>query len=236
MFSPHPAEVYEQIYRGRGNDRHAEARLVIDHIRRRFPSSDSLLDVACGVGAHLREFGRAFSHTEGVDTEEAVLDLARQRVPGVPYTQGDMRDFDYERTFDAVTCLASSIACLETVEDLVDAVRNMARHLAPGGVLVVEPWWFPDQFIDGYVGSDLVEGEGRRVLRMSHTVRKGQACHMDVRVLIGDSHGITEFTEIGILTLFTKEEYLRAFAETDCPAEYLPGAPTGRGLFVGVRS
>ncbi|WP_017611499.1 class I SAM-dependent methyltransferase [Nocardiopsis xinjiangensis] len=236
MFSPKLAEIYEEMYRGRGKDWDDEAQLVIDHIRRRLPDADSLLDIACGTGAHLKEFDRGFSHAEGVDVEEAMLNHARQRVPGVTFTQGDMRDFDCARTYDAVTCMFCSIAYLETVEDLTAAVWNMARHLEPGGVLVIEPWWFPEQFIDGYLRSDSCEGEGRSILRMSHTVRKGRASHMEVRFLVGDSGGISEFTEIDILTLFAKEEYERAFAEAGCPAEYFPGAPTGRGLFVGVRS
>ncbi|MBB6170788.1 SAM-dependent methyltransferase [Nocardiopsis mwathae] len=236
MYGEQLTQVYEEIYQSRGKDWGAEARLAIDHIKARAPKADSLLDVACGTGAHLSEFSAAFRRVEGVDIEENMLRAAKARVPDVLLTQADMRDFDLGRRFDAVCCMFCSLAYLPTVEDMRAAVRTMADHLVPGGVIVIEPWWFPEKFIDGYVAGDLARGDDRTIARISHSVRKGDATHMEVRFLVGDSDGITEFTEIDVLTLFTEDEYLSALADAGCPAEYLPGAPTGRGLFIGVRN
>lgn len=58
---------------------------------------------------------------------------------------------------------------------------------------------------------------------------------MELRYVIGEPSGITEFTEIELLSLWRKDEYLAAFADADCPAEYLESGPTGRGLFIGTR-
>lgn len=54
-----------------------------------------------------------------------------------------MRTFDLGRTFDAITCLFSAIGHAGSVEGLEAAVYTMARHLNPGGVLLVEPWLSP---------------------------------------------------------------------------------------------
>ena len=127
-----------------------------------------------------------------------------------------MRDFQLDTSYDAVTCLFVAINCLETVADLRSAIAAMARQLVPGGVLVVEPWWFPERFLDGYVGGDLVREEGRTIARVSRSTREGRATRMEERWMIGDATGIHEFTEVTMLTMFTRAEYEAAFTDAGC--------------------
>ncbi|MEU0989310.1 class I SAM-dependent methyltransferase [Streptomyces sp. NPDC005953] len=235
MYGQELAKVYEIFYRSRGKDWASEAEDVVRLVRERRPDAASLLDVACGTGAHLATFHERFAHAEGLEIAPPMLELARQRLPGVPLHPGDMRDFSLGRTFDAVVCMFCSIGYLGTVEEMRSAVRSMAAHLPSGGVLVIEPWWFPEDHVEGYVAGDLGREDGLTVARISHSTLQGRATRMEVRFLVGDVSGIREFTEIDVLTLFTKEEYTEAFTAAGCSVEYLPGAPTGRGLFVGVR-
>ncbi|QFU89744.1 bifunctional 2-polyprenyl-6-hydroxyphenol methylase/3-demethylubiquinol 3-O-methyltransferase UbiG [Amycolatopsis sp. YIM 10] len=235
MFTEQHADVFESIYRSRGKDWRKEALDIVAHIRSRFPEADSLLDVACGSGIHLETFAERFGHTEGLEIAEPMIRYAAKRLRDVPLHQGDMRSFDLGRTFDAVCCMFCSIAYLDTVADMRDAVRSMAAHLVPGGVLVVEPWWFPEQFIEGYVAGDLSREPDRTITRVSHSVRQGGKTRMELKFVIGEAGGLTEFTEIEILSLFTKDDYLSAFTDAGCSVEYLEGGPTGRGLFVGIR-
>ncbi|MER6165456.1 class I SAM-dependent methyltransferase [Streptomyces violaceorubidus] len=236
MYGRELADVYEEIYRSRGKDWGQEAADVARVITERNPGADSLLDVACGTGAHLGVFGQKFGVAEGLEIAEPMRRIAEQRLPGTTVHAGDMRDFRLGRTYAAVSCMFCAIGYLETVADMRSAIRSMAHHLEPGGVLVVEPWWFPENFIEGYVAGDLARAEHRTIARISHTTRKGRATRMEVRFTVGDATGIQQFTEIDVLTLFTKEEYLSAFADAGCSVEFLEGGPTGRGLFVGVRT
>ncbi|WNM31368.1 class I SAM-dependent methyltransferase [Streptomyces sp. Li-HN-5-11] len=236
MFSADLAEVYEMIYRSRGKDWTAEARDVAREIRARKPDAASLLDVACGTGAHLKTFGEVFQDTEGLEIAEPMRELAARRLPEVKVHAGDMRAFELGRTFDTVVCLFCAIGYLSEVEDMRSAVAAMARHLVPGGVLVIEPWWFPEDFIEGYVAGDLAQENGMTVTRVSHSTLQGRATRMEVRFVVGDRSGIREFTEVDVLSLWTKEEYLDAFRAAGCTAEFLPGGPTGRGLFIGTLS
>ncbi|AUS81210.1 SAM-dependent methyltransferase [Actinoalloteichus sp. AHMU CJ021] len=235
MYAANFAEVYELIYRSRGKSWAGEAEETARLIRARNPSASSLLDVACGTGAHLETFGTLFDHVEGLEIAKGMRTVARERLPGVSVHAGDMRDFDLNRTFDAACCMFNSIAYLTSVADMSDAVRAMGRHLAPGGVLVIEPWWFPERFIEGYVAADAGAEDGKAVVRMSHSTREGDSTRLEVRFMVGDADGIREFTQTSMLRLFTKDEYLEAFAAAGCPAEYLEGGLTGRGLFIGVR-
>lgn len=235
MYDAQLADVYETIYRSRGKDWSAEANDVIRLIRFRFPEAASMLDVACGTGAHLEIFADAFQHAEGLEISDAMRDLALHRLPDITVHRGDMSDFKLDRTFDAVACLFCAIAYLGTVERMRDAVRCMADHVVPGGVIVIEPWWFPERFIEGYVAGDLARGPDRTIARISHSTREGRATRMEARFTVADADGITAFTEIDFLTLYTREEYESAFTDAGCVPEYLEGGLTGRGLFVGVK-
>lgn len=237
MFNESHAEVYEVIYKsGRGKDYQDEARLVEKHVRELKPDARSLLDVACGTGAHLGPFNEMFSHTEGIDLSEAMLTLARKELDSsIPLHHGDMRDFDLGRKFDAVVCMFASISYAGDLDGLVAAIRTMADHLVPGGVLVIEPWWFSENFIEGYVNGDVTRRDGRVLTRISHSVREDGHTKMELRFVIADASGIRDFTEIERLALWTKEEYVAAFEKAGIPAEYHPGQPAGRGLFVAVK-
>lgn len=230
------AEVYELTYRHRGKSWEDEARDVTALVRSHRRHASSLLDVACGTGAHLAEFARHFAHTEGVEIAPAMRQRAVERVAASTAVHaGDMRTFRLGRRFDAVTCLFTSAAFLPTPADLTTAIRRMAEHLVPGGVLVVEPWYFPETFLDGYLGGDLVRMPDRVVSRVSHSVRRADATHLHVEWTVADASGISRFTELEVMSLFTREQYLAAFDAAGCDARYRSGWLTGRGLFVAVR-
>ena len=137
------AALYDAIYQGIGKDYAAESAEIIDLIRARRPDASTLLDVACGTGGHLEHLRTVFT-VEGLEASPHMAAIARTKLgPGVAVHEDDMRRFDLGRRFDAVTCLFSSIGYLRTPDELTQALTTMARHLVPGGVLVVDPWFFP---------------------------------------------------------------------------------------------
>jgi dTDP-3-amino-3,4,6-trideoxy-alpha-D-glucopyranose N,N-dimethyltransferase len=235
-YSRQHAEIYDFVFRSRGKDWSAEADHVTELVRSRFPEAGSLLDVACGTGAHLETFDKHFDHTAGLEISAPMREIAELRVPWIEVHAGDMRDFDLGRSFDAVCCLFCAIGYMRTTEELDAAIGCMARHLVRGGVMVVEPWWFPERSIDGYIAGDLAQEEGRVVARVTHSTRQGRATRMEVRYVVADANGIRQFTELEIVSLFTRDEYEAAFAGAGCRVEYLEGGLTGRGLFVGTRT
>ncbi len=75
-----------------------------------------------------------------------LLEVARKRTPSVLFHLGDMTDFDLSKQFDIVTCLFSSIGYVKTLDKLQYAMRSMVAHLKPEGVLVIEPWFTPENW------------------------------------------------------------------------------------------
>lgn len=237
MYGAEAADVYDALHSARGKDFLAEAAEVAQLIRSRAPAAASLLDVACGTGGHLRAFRELFDEVAGVDAAEPMLAVARARMPGTVLHHGDMRHFAMGRSFDAITCLFSSIGYLPTVDGLTAALRRFAAHLAPDGVVIVEPWWFPETFLPGHVAGDVVTVDGRTIARVSHSVRDGDWSVLTVHYLVGSTAaGVRHFAETHRLRLFTRAQYEAAFVAAGLTAEYLTRTRSNRGLFVAVPS
>ncbi|OOC57012.1 MULTISPECIES: class I SAM-dependent methyltransferase [Nocardiopsis] len=234
-FGPEHADVYERVYRARGKDWKAEARDVARRIRSVLPGASSLLDVGCGTGAHLEVLSGLFDRVEGLEISLTMRERSRRRLPSVPVHSGDMRNFGLGRSFDAVTCLFTSVNYVGGVPELRDAVRRMADHLVPGGVLVVEPWWFPERFLEGHVAGDLVREGDQTIARVSHSRREGRATRLEVHWTVAGPSGVSGFTEVEHLMMFTEAEYRAAFDLAGCDVDFHGTWLTGRGLFVGVR-
>ncbi|MCW2863874.1 MAG: Methyltransferase type 11 [Actinoallomurus sp.] len=235
MYGSGYAEIYDLIHSWwRGKDYDTEAAEVTEMIRARMPEASSLLDVACGTGIHLARFAESFDHIEGLDLSEAMLSVARRRMPAAELRQGDMRSLDLPRRFDAITCMFTAIAHQTEVE-LDETLRRFARHLNPGGVVVVDPWWFPETFIEGYVSAEVMTPDHRSIARVSHATREGDWSRMEVHYLVVDEKtGIRHFTEPYRHRLITRGQYEQALRDAGFTTEYLEGFHSGRGLFLGV--
>ncbi|WP_433136287.1 methyltransferase domain-containing protein [Actinomadura nitritigenes] len=231
------AELYDAVYEGRGRSYEADSRMLARHIRERRPGASALLDVACGTGRNLYYFATEFAHVEGVDLAEDMLRAARRRLPGVPLHRADMRYFRLGRRFDAVTCLFSSIGYMEDVGQMEAALRRFGHHLRSGGVLAVEPWYFPETALSGHVTADLVTAGERRISRISHVAVEGRLHRMTVHYLVGEPEsGVRHLTDLHLLSLFTRREYEAAFAEAGVTTVDLVDTGPGRpGLFIGVK-
>ncbi|MBE1469426.1 class I SAM-dependent methyltransferase [Kibdelosporangium phytohabitans] len=233
----HRAELYDVIYRGRGKDYQGDARDLVKLVKERNDTATSLLDVACGTGKHLRYFAEEFDRVAGVDLAEDMVRIAGDSLPGIPVYQADMSDFDLGSRFDAITCMFSSIGYLPGVSELDSALRSFSRHLNPGGIVVIEPWWFPERAISGHVVSDLVTEGDCTVSRISHAVLAGNAHRMDVHYVVARTgQGIEHFTDTHVLALFTREQYENAFVMAGLSVEYMTWDKPGPGLFVGSKA
>ncbi|KWX05222.1 SAM-dependent methyltransferase [Carbonactinospora thermoautotrophica] len=235
MYGEQLAEIYDLVYRGRGKDFAAEATEVAEIVRGSKPNATSLLDVGCGTGEHLVHLSKLFEHVEGLELSAPMRAIAQEKLPGVPIHAGTMDDFDLGRTFDAVTCLFSTIAYQPSTEGLHATARCLARHLVPGGVVVIDPWWFPERFCEGYIAGDVVRDEDRTVARVSHSTRRDGVSRVEAHYLVADSTGIRHFVDTQLITLFTREEYATALRTAGCDVEYLPDRLSPRGVFVGLR-
>jgi SAM-dependent methyltransferase len=228
------ARLYDPIYASIRDYPHEAAEL--DRlIQERRPGARTLLDVACGTGAHLEHVAGRYD-VAGLDLDPEMLEVVRERLPQASFHQGDMADFDLGRSFDAVVCMFSSIGYVRTEERLRSALAAMARHLHPGGVLAVEPWLSPDVWQDRHVGGVFVDEPDLKIARMNAARRDGNVSVVDFHYLVATPAGVEHFTELHELGLFTVEQHLAAFRAAGLEAEHDPEGPMGRGLYVAAGS
>lgn len=229
------AEFYDLLYTA-DKDYDREAELVAGLIRDRNAGARTLLDVGCGTGAHALGLVDQGFEVTGLDIEPAFVEIARSKCPDARFVTGDMRHFDLESEFDAVVCLFSAIGYALTLEGLADTLRAIADHLAPGGVVVVDPWFEPSQLTDGHITTTLGSDADTSVVRMSRTVIDGSVSTLEFEYLIGTAEGIERRTEIHRLGLFTEEDMTQAFRAAGFAVERIPKALRTRGIHVGVRA
>jgi len=213
----------------------AEAQTLVQLVQPHLHSSGKRwLDVACGTGKHIQYLADDFT-CSGLDLEEGLLAAARQRCPGLSFYQGDMRTFSLPESFDVVSCLFSAIGHMLTQEDLEKAVANMARHLRPGGVLAVEPWFRPADWHPGRAHMVTAELGEAKLVRANTSLPP-----VNERITVLDFHYLiatpqeTQYRREALELRLTEEAEMRAaFEKAGLTAAFEPQGITGRGLWLG---
>jgi SAM-dependent methyltransferase len=96
-----------------------------------------VLDIGCGVGAFLRLVTDRDARAFGLDASEALLEVARRRLPDADLRVGEMEALPYDdATFDLVTGFNSFFFA----NDIVAALREAGRVAKPGAPVVIQVW------------------------------------------------------------------------------------------------
>ncbi|MGA9721885.1 MAG: class I SAM-dependent methyltransferase [Candidatus Binatus sp.] len=223
------AELYDAIYHFKNYAHECEILRAVIAVAA--PGARTILDVACGTGNHDKFLKDKYA-VDGVDLNENYLHAARVKNPAGHYTCADMTDFDLATTYDAVTCLFSAIGYVRTADRMQSAVACMARHVKPGGVLVVEPWFTPDDWKPGASFIHAGEIGADKVCRMSLSGREGNLSVVQMQYLRSTATGIEHYSERLELGLFTRDEMTRAFESANMDVRYDTEGLMGRGLYI----
>jgi ubiquinone/menaquinone biosynthesis C-methylase UbiE len=225
------AAIYDIIYAFKDYERASDQLRAL--VRARFPEARTLLDVACGTGRHLEQLQDSY-RVEGIDVNADLLRVAAERLPDVHLHEADMTDFDLGRRFDVVTCLFSSIAYVRTQSNMSRAIAQMARHLNPGGLLLVEPWFTPDTFWVGRLTANHASQDETKVSWMYVSDIKERISVLDIHYLVGSHSGVQCLRETHELGLFTIAEHEDAMTTARLKHEYDAVGFFGRGLHIGT--
>jgi demethylmenaquinone methyltransferase/2-methoxy-6-polyprenyl-1,4-benzoquinol methylase len=92
------------------------------------------LDVATGTGDLAIELSSRGAQVVGLDFSERMLELAREKAPGIEFVQGNALELPYaDASFDAVTVGFGA----RNFSDLQSGLGELARVTRPGGRVVI---------------------------------------------------------------------------------------------------
>lgn len=163
------ADVYDQYYSA-----YDPAAVVA---LKTFAGNGRALELGIGTGRlalPLNETGVAIS---GIDASEAMIRQLRAKPGGsaIPVVIGDFADVEVDGQFAVVFVVFNTFFNLPTQADQVRCFQNVAAHLAPGGVLVLEVF-VPDlgRFRDGQDVRLITQGESEVRIDVSQVNRVEQ--------------------------------------------------------------
>ena len=110
------------------------------------------LDAACGTGRHAEYLGSLGHTVIGVDSSPEMLAIARAKIPGGEFREGDLHDLPVpDQHVDVVVCALA----LTHVPELAPVLTEFVRVLRPGGHLVISD----SRGLLGYIGSPVIKAD-----------------------------------------------------------------------------
>ena len=159
------AGYYDKIYEKLDHKNESEfIKLVVD--KHGGSEGNLLLDIACGTGRHAYFLKNDFK-IMGVDINEEMLKIAREKVHDVEFITGDMKKLDLGRKFDAIICMYSAINYNVIFEELKLTLKNFYDHLNDKGVLIFDMGINKENWTEGNVSVDTIVDKDLKLARIS---------------------------------------------------------------------
>ena len=130
-------EIYRRVAREFDRDRGKALieRPYLDAVISQTAERAEILDLGCGCGEPIAKYFIEGGHSvTGVDSSPAMLEMCRERFPSQTWIEGDMRNLELARTFDAVIAWDSFFHLTE--EDQRQMMPRFASWCRPGGALL----------------------------------------------------------------------------------------------------
>jgi SAM-dependent methyltransferase len=131
------ARYYDADYRHYDDD----LQLIVDLAQL---EGEQVLELGSGTGRALLPVAAAGRKVTGVDGSPALLSIAAEKVKHahlagqIRLVHDDLRTFQLEQHFDFAYCVSNTLMHLTTQEDQLAVLTNAARHLRPGGLLLID--------------------------------------------------------------------------------------------------
>src|SRR5512138_2025268 len=121
-------------------DWEGEIDFYLDFAQQAKERGEPALEIACGTGRVTLQLARKGMDVVGLDLDEEMLKVARQKSEGVPnvgWVRADMRSFDLGQKFGLIYSPGHSYQFMCTPEDQVRALESFKHHLTPDGILII---------------------------------------------------------------------------------------------------
>ena len=141
MTDANPFDRLARYYDWEHHDYDVDIPLYLDFARR---TGGPILELACGTGRLMVPLLQQGERVVGIDSSGPMLERARQTIgrAGLARTatlhQADVRTLDLGERFQLAIFGLDSFGLLLTIDDQVQALQRIHRHLEVGGLLVMD--------------------------------------------------------------------------------------------------
>lgn len=171
----------------------------------------------------------------GLDSSREMLKIAKRRNPELEFIQADMLSLNLRQKFDIITCLLSSIAYAKTYCGFRRALSSFFRHLNPGGVLIIEPFFSRETFQVSRPWASFVDLPDIKIARLNVSRKRSNLAILDFHFLVATKRGIEYFKDRHELGLFEVNRVLKIIRETGFrPLHLKSGLMPKIGLYLGL--
>jgi SAM-dependent methyltransferase len=216
------SKYYNLLYKDKN---YSEEVDYIDSLIKKYnPKASHLLDVGCGTGNHAKVMAVKGYDIHGIDLSEQMLKIATAIESKITFTQGDIRNFKLDKTFDVVTSLFHVMSYQTTNADLVSSFKAVGNHLKKDGLFIFDFWYGPAVMLDlPSVRVKKMEDESLKVIRTAEPKIDFDKCivnvHFDVHIF-DKAHGrLDNLQEVHPMRFFFQNE-LR-YVASQCGFEVL---------------
>jgi len=196
-----------------------------------YSDAETILDVACGTGMHDSFFASQFT-VDGIDVNEEFLQVAQERNPDGEYFAGDMIDFHLDKKYDVIICLGSSIGYVRNYKNLIKATLCMRQHLYDWGMIIIEPWYRPDNWRNNVPHMLSAEDFENKICRICIGTKMGNQSYLDCHYVVGTEKGVISYPEQHVMGLFPIDMIQQAFYKAGLNAEFFPTRIGKHGLYI----
>lgn len=134
-----------------------------------------LLDVGCGSGEYTKFFHDKGFDVIGIDLSETMIQTARKRHPNVNFDIANMLTYSKPNTFDNIICLGSTIAHLNSKEEIRRFIQLSSNNLKQRGIIVIKTLDYSFVTEKGIMTMPtIVSNDGKVTLKRNYEVKDGE--------------------------------------------------------------
>ncbi len=194
---------------------------------------DHVLDIMCGYGRHALEMGRRRLNVTAIDNLSDYVDeinsAAQVQKLSVKAVQADALTAKLEEQYEAAICMGNSFAFFNR-EDAIAILKNIAAHLKPCGVFIINSWMIAEIAIKYFKEKDWhYAGDYKCVLDYKYCFHPSR---IESEQTIISPEGDVEIIK-GVDYIFTLDELEFMFKEAGLKTKDLFSTPRKRKFSLG---
>ena len=165
---------YDLIYSAK--DTKTEVEYLVRLVKDYGDQTNSIVEFGCGTGRHLRGLREYGFYVHGIDSSPEMVKKANGYDDG-SVSEGDIRDVSCDMQYDAGMAIFHVVSYLTEQGGLERALKNTARIIKVGGLMIFDFWYKPCVMKQGASAKSMcAENNEMKVVRNCKPRHAGDSC------------------------------------------------------------